>query len=114
MAPRKKTIVEAELPDYLRDFVTRGTVAMENISRYMEQQNIAWPQLIDTLNSDFQVHNTKTDALCKAIDASVTQSKEFQKDVWNKVWGILRWVLTATVSVVVAIAGFRIITGGVP
>lgn len=111
---KKKTTVETDIPDYLRDFVTRGTVAMENISRYMEQQSIAWPQLIDTLNSDFLVHNTKTDALCEAIDASVKEAEVFRKDVWNKMWSMTKWVVVTAVGVLAAIAGWRIVTGGVP
>jgi len=114
MADRKKKQPEPEIPPYLRDFVTRGAAAMEDISRYMEQQNIAWPQLIDTLNSDFLIHNAKTDALCKSIDGVVAQSQSFQKDVWNKTWKLVERVLIVAVTVISAIAGFRIITGGVP
>lgn len=105
---------ESEVPVYLRDFVMRGTVAMEDISRYIEHQNIQWPQLIDTLNSDFLVHNAKTDALCQSIDKVVKQSESFQKDVWNKTWKLIERLLIVAVGVISAIAGFRIITGGVP
>jgi len=114
MADRKKKQSEPEIPEYLREFVTRGSVAMEDISRYMERQNIAWPQLVDTLNSDFLLHNVRTEALCKSIDASVTQSQTFQKDVWNKTWKLVERILIVAVTVISAIAGFRIFTGGVP
>lgn len=102
-------------PQYLGDYIARSSVAMEQIAGVMDRQEewmkIQWPQLVDTLNSDFLLHNQRTEQLCAAITESTQEMMTFRKDVWSKMWTLFERVLLVTVGVLAAIAGWRIIDG---
>lgn len=103
------------LPEHLEEFVTRSSVAMEQIATVMGRQEewmkTQWPQLVDTLNSDFLLHNQRVEQLCEVIDESNKQMLEFRKDVWDKMWNTFQRILIVAVGVLAAIAGWRIVTG---
>lgn len=114
------------IPDYLKDYITRSSIAMEHIAGIMERQekwiSVQWPQLVDTLNSDFLLHNEKTENLekviknnlCEAINAQTEEAKKFRTEVWSRMWKLFERVMIVAVTVVAAIAGWRIISGGAP
>lgn len=114
------------IPDYLKDYIIRSSIAMEHIAGIMERQekwiSVQWPQLVDTLNSDFLLHNEKTENLekviknnlCEAINAQTEEAKKFRTEVWSRMWKLFERVMIVAVTVVAAIAGWRIISGGAP
>jgi hypothetical protein len=114
------------IPDYIKDYITRSSLAMEQIAQIIERQDkwisVQWPQLVDTLNSDFLLHNQKTENLenviknnlCEAINAQTEEAKNFRTEVWSRMWKLFERVTVVAVAVIAAIAGWRIITGGAP
>lgn len=116
MGPKAARREEAEVPaEYLGEFVTRSSVAMEQIAVVMGRQEewmkTQWPQLVDTLNSDFLLHNQRVEQLCKVMDESNKQMLDFRKDVWDKMWNTFQKILMVAIGVLAAIAGWRIVTG---
>lgn len=78
---------------HLEQMIKEVGHAMREVSRAVDTQNLQWPQLIDNLNSQFVLHNQKTEDLCRAIEAATTQSKKFQDDVWQKMWALFEKVV---------------------
>jgi len=117
---------DSNIPDYLKEYIIRSSLAMEHIAGIMERQekwiSVQWPQLVDTLNSDFLLHNEKTENLekviknnlCETINAQTEEAKKFRTEVWSRMWKLFERVTVVAVAVIAAIAGWRIITGGVP
>jgi hypothetical protein len=102
---------EVEVPDFLRDYITRSSFAMEKIAQVMEEQHTDWNLISNTLNSSFLVHNTKTEELCKAIAANTEEAKLFRTDAYSysqkhqdAMWDLVKKLVLVMASTVVAIA----------
>lgn len=79
--------------DYLNESVRDVTIAMREVSRAVDAQNLQWPQLIDSLNSEFVLHNSKTEELAKSIDAHMIENATFRTEIWSKMWGLTEKVV---------------------
>jgi hypothetical protein len=107
------------VPEYLKDYITRSTRAMEDISVTMETQgdrfvqiikemNVRedrWADLITTLNKDFALHDEgiqkKFDALCTEIGAFTKEASTFRTETWDwakKLIGKFALILAALVG----------------
>jgi translation initiation factor RLI1 len=91
------------IPEYLREYLSRGSRAMEDISttmklqgeRYIQLVNEInaredqWADLIRTLNSDFALHSQNTEMkiadLCKALGETTKEATTFRTETWD--WG---------------------------
>lgn len=81
------------------------TQAMREVTRAVDTQNIQWPQMIDTLNSQFVLHNAKTDELGKYVQACTTENQVFRTEIWGKMWGLFEKV----VFILAAMAGGAVV-----
>jgi hypothetical protein len=107
---------DVEIPDYLRDYITRSSKAMEDIASGMSKRDNfekesqeKWRQTIETFNKDFVVHNTeiegKIQSMCEVTDKAIEEMRVFRTDVWGFMKGIVEKV------VIVAILALAIIGG---
>lgn len=109
--PANKKSREVEIPDYLRDYVTRSSVAMERIAQVMEQQHTDWNEISRTLNTSFALHNTKTEDLCRAISANTEEAKLFRTTVYaysqkqrDSMWDTVKKLVLVMAGAIIAIA----------
>jgi len=92
-------------PDQIEESIRDMSAAMREVRRAVDTQNLQWPQLIDSLNSQFVLHNSKTEDLAKTVVAFTVETAKFRTDVWTKMWSLFEKV----VLIFAAMAGGSIV-----
>jgi|PlaIllAssembly_1097288.scaffolds.fasta_scaffold02326_3 hypothetical protein len=105
-----------DIPDYLRDYITRSSKAMEDIAAGMakrddfeKESDEKWRQTIETFNRDFVVHNAevenKFENICTVMNASIEESKNFRTEVWGFMKGIVEKVVIVAILALAVLGG---------
>lgn len=98
--------------DLLADAVKDMAAAMRDVSRAVDTQNIQWPQLVDALNSQFVLHNTKAEELGKFVVACTEENRKFRSEIWSKMWSLFEKVVIILAIMAGGSLVFRFLLGG--